>query len=277
MITADTISGRMDSIRATFEAGKRIAEENINDDVAIALMSLLDNEYLSVAYEGAAMGRAVADIVAGKPYQRWAAFVQKGLSHTVQTHIGLGWALSSKKINNLAPLGSIEPMLKARVLDGYGYCDGIFRQRLTIGQQQIHSFFTETDLVGYDQGIGRSLWYIARGDTTILPKLIDPFSASRKPNLWRGIGIAISYVGGANEASLKIIAALANVHSAHLAVGAVLAYRSRHDAQSMNTDTALACKLLSGLDVAQAIQATTTSPHSYSEYLASIAHHISSS
>ena len=276
MIAADAIVGRMDVIRTTFETGKLAAEEHTNDDEVIAVLSKLDKEYQSVAYEGAAMGRAVADIVAGEPYQRWAVFLQKNIEHAVQIHIGLGWALSSKKIADLASLSSIEPLLKARVLDGYGYCDGTFRQRLTIGQQQIHSFLTDTDLVGYDQGIGRSIWYITRGDTTILPKLIDPFWASRKPHLWRGIGIAMTYVGGVDESTLKAIIELASVYRSHLGVGALLAYRSRYDAQSLNRDTVLACQLLSGLDATQAIVPTTnTTKLSYSEYLDLLATHIS--
>ena len=233
-----TIATRMDCIRATFEAGQKAAEEEVNDDILIKQLSKLDKKYRSVAYEGAAMARAVADLATGHSTPHYfLGFLQHSLAHAIQVHIGLGWALSSKKIIDRRILDIFTYVMRDRILDGYGYCDGTFRRRHTIEKQQIPFFIKETELQAYDQGVGRSLWYSSRAELEQLFKCIDLFATDRKPNLWRGIGIAIAYVGGCDENILHTIADYAAIYRLNLCTGAAQAQNSRAIAETHDLDT----------------------------------------
>ena len=66
---------------------------------------------------------------------------------------------------------------------------------------------------------------------------MDKFPASRHAGLWRGIGIAVAYVGGCDEDTLKTLLQYAGINRFQLAYGAALAARSRMEANTMTTDT----------------------------------------
>ena len=254
MNTTPDISARMDTIRNIFQKAQDGATDQQNDQTLIASIEQLEARFRSVAYEGAAMMRAIDDIENEDTLTRWTNFRDQLPHHAVQVHIGLGWALSQKKQTDISVLDIIAPLMRARVLDGYGYCDGTFRQRLSIRTQKIPDHITDEMLHGYDQGLGRSLWYISKGNMQDLFKLIDSFQIERQRDLWRGVGIAITYVGGCDETTLREIFTHASHHSISLAVGAALAARSRADGGSLDIDTDIVCNTwchLSAIDTAQ--------------------------
>ncbi len=95
----------------------------------------------------------------------------------------------------------------------------------------------------YYQGIGRSLWYSSGGDIEKVRSTIENFPTDLHAGLWKGIGIAVAYVGGCDGDTLKIIFESANVHQAQLASGSALAAISRMEANTISSDTNLCSKL----------------------------------
>jgi hypothetical protein len=89
----------------------------------------------------------------------------------------------------------------------------------------------------YDQGIGRSLWYSSNADINKIRSEVDSFPVSRHTSLWRGIGIAVAYVGGWDEETLKTLLQYAGTNRIQLAYGAALAAKSRMEANTVTTDT----------------------------------------
>ncbi len=87
---------------------------------------------------------------------------------------------------------------------------------------------------GYDQGLGRLLWYTAKAEPETLTNLITPFAEERKQDLWRGVGIEVSYAGGCEEETLRQLKTLSSGFATDLAVGVTLATLSRKAANTLN-------------------------------------------
>ncbi|MBL0272347.1 MAG: DUF1702 family protein [Chitinophagaceae bacterium] len=86
-----------------------------------------------------------------------------------------------------------------------GYYAGLFKGRRTIKNQLVPDGIGAQELQGFDQGLGRRLWYNARGEVKEVARLIQTFTSTRHPDLWRGIGIACGYVGGNQQENLELL------------------------------------------------------------------------
>lgn len=277
MNEAETITDRMARIRAVFEEVQMVAGSQPDDALLIDYLNHCDAQFRSVAFESASMSRALTDIALSAFPERWAAFAQRSQVHAVHVYIGLGWALAQRQVSLSDYLHDIGPIMQARVLDGYGYYDGMFRSRSSVRDRVVPDEISGYDLRAYDQGLGRSLWYAAKGNTAQLLKSLDGFAAARKGDLWRGVGIAVSYVGGCDEKMLKSLMESASVYKLQLASGAALLARARIHAGTLDTDSQAACHILcrSSAEEASAILDRTepldeTSPDAYLKWLAAL-------
>ncbi|HRG90192.1 MAG TPA: DUF1702 family protein, partial [Chitinophagales bacterium] len=147
----------------------------------------------------------------------------------------------------------LQPMQRYRVFDGYGYYEGIFRRRRSILN---HMKIQVDDAVAsgaLDQGVGRSLWYNSRGVFDDAQTTLESFAPERLPDLWRGLGIAITYVGGSTEDALRDMFSKAGAYQTQLATGAAMALISRHYAGYVTPDSELACKTWCGKTAAEII------------------------
>ena len=253
MIATNSISDVMSRIRSIHEDAQLFAASEQNDNALIAYLEATDTQFRSIAYEGAAMSRGLLDISLGDTLPHWTAYMDRTKPHSVQVHIGLGWALAQRQVPLNSYLQSLSPIMQARVLDGYGYYDGMFRNRTSVRDKVIPEVIKGTDLHAYDQGVGRSLWYIAKGDLIKLNKLIEGFDDSRKADLWRGIGIASAYVGGCDESMLQSLWQEAGAYQRALAAGAVFLAHSRDDASTINEETELTCRTWCKLSAAKVV------------------------
>ncbi len=95
----------------------------------------------------------------------------------------------------------------------------------------------------YDQGVGRSLWYTCSADIIKIRSLIKSFPGVRQASIWRGIGIAVAYVGGCDDDTLRTLLQYAATNCIQLTYGAALALRSRIEANTLTTDTAHCSRL----------------------------------
>lgn len=249
----DDIAERMMKIRGIHEEAQLYANAEPDDDLLFSYLETTDEQFRSIAYEGVSMSRGLWDIAEGESLEHWLAYADRTKPHAVQVHIGLGWAIAQRQVPIFARIKDLPPIMQARVLDGVGYYEGMFRNRTTIRDKVIPADISGDDLRAYDQGVGRCLWYMAKGNLVQIKKFIDGFADDRKPDLWRGIGIASSYVGGHEESLFKELFDLAAAYQKQLASGAVFLTHSRAKAGTLNADTEFFCRSWCGLSASEVV------------------------
>jgi hypothetical protein len=131
---------------------------------------------------------------------------------------------------------------------------------------QLPAYLPEAALPMYYRGIGRSLWYKSNADVVKVPGRIEGFPSHRHPDLWRGVGIAVAYVGGCDDNTLKQLFQLSGTNGIQLASGAALAVRSRKEAGSVTTDTDRCCRVWYTLIMNEQM-ANTDAPEKEDAYL----------
>lgn len=202
-----SIAERIDLIVSTFQKGRELEASASSMDELTSDLNKIEPRYRSVGFEGASMGIAIS-----KKFD-WAEFLERANQHSTQIHIGLGWAIGEKDWNIAESLKPIDPEMRTKVLDGVGYWFGLFRRRLTIRTHGIPEQITPEFQSGFDNGVGRSIWYISKGDPEMANKIINSFPEERRADLWFGIGVASTYVGGCSEDLTSELKALSGVNS----------------------------------------------------------------
>jgi len=195
-----SIEENIETIVSTFQKGRELAESGISIDGLIAELNKFEIRYRSVAFEGASMGVSLTN-----DFEIWKNYAKLAEKHATQVYIGLGWAIAEKQLNLPSYLAQIEPELQVKVLDGFGYWNGLFQRRATIRTQQIPVEITLEFQSGFDQGVGRAIWYTTKGEVDKVLNIFNHFSKDRIANLWQGIGVALIYVGGcSNELTAEL-------------------------------------------------------------------------
>ncbi len=252
----NTIASKIESIFAIFQIAQESAStiEDVNE--LIKKLEETPIEFLSVAYEGAAMELALRDFSEGDKIDNWKALLEKSKKHACQIYIGMGWAIAKEKRFPITFLEQINYNMQYRIWDGCGYYDGIFRQRHVIRGQNRFEYIEQKNYQAYDEGLGRSLWYLGKGDVTKATEMVYSFSSERQSDLWRGIGIACSYVGGFDEQILNALISSAGQHSTQLGIGAAMVAKSRIDAGCLTNEIELACSVFNQLSAEEAMEIT---------------------
>ncbi|HAP70227.1 MAG TPA: hypothetical protein DCR04_10980 [Flavobacteriales bacterium] len=189
-----SIAKNIETVISTFQKGRSLSEQELGLDELISKLNQFEPRYRSVAFEGASMGVALQNSM-----ETWKTYAKTSEKHSTQVHIGLGWAIAERELDLTSTLSQIEPELQVKVLDGYGYWHGLFRRRLTIRTQSIPENITTEYQSGFDQGVGRAVWYISKGEIAKVQNIINHFAEDRRANLWQGIGVASTYVGGCSD------------------------------------------------------------------------------
>ena len=245
MIEQNTITNNMEKIKTLFQDSYNFASSNKNIDSYIQTIENVNDKFSSVCFEALAMYFAEKDILEQSfQLSNWRNFVGKNSpQYIIQMHVGLGWALAKSNVDIDNYLEKIEPFFVSRVIDGIGYYDGIFRHRKSIKSQKTSEKINSTLLKYYDLGLGRSIWYSSNGNILKVKEVIGLFSSERKENLWKGIGIASTFVGGMADNTLNTIFENAKEYQSHLLVGVLLAIKSRVQSNKVNDDTNKTCKM----------------------------------
>lgn len=246
------IEEKIHLIQNTFQKAK--ANTSLEDfNVGLSILNLeTPGEYASVVYEGTSTVIALESFKNTNSIAEWLPFYECfRASHSSQMLVGLGWALFESG-QQLAPtLDQLEPRQIWRVLDGYGFCHGLFKRNSSIRQQLIPKELDLSWIGGYTQGLGRSLWYISRGNIEHLVRMIFLFPAVFHSDLWRGVGIAVTFVGGANEQILSDLRREVKSNLPSLKCGIALALHSREKAHSYSEDAVLTGNFfLSNIEIA---------------------------
>jgi hypothetical protein len=239
---------RLEHIGGTFLRGYQAALEQDLPEELVLRLNAVEPEFRGFAFEGAAMGLALQDYFTPWKKDRFQAFLAgPGSAHIYMVHVGVGWVLARLRRRLAQPPAKLDPLLGWLALDGYGFHEGYFHWRRYVEKQEVPNRLLGYARRVFDQGLGRSLWFVDCADVVRIPKTISTFAPSRHADLWSGVGLACSYAGGANQAAIEALHRAAGPYASQLAQGAAFAANARQRAGNPAPHTSLACNILCGL------------------------------
>ena len=238
---------RLERIGLTFLSGYHAALEETGFVQLARRLAIVETDLRGFAYEGAAMGLALLDCVTLWQKDRWRTFTgHLAKPHIYMMHVGLGWALARLRRSVTSQLARLDPLLGWLVVDGYGFHEGYFNWPEYIGRQAVPSRLTGYELRVFDQGLGRSMWFVKGANVAAITCAINAFPSARRDDLWSGVGLACAYAAGCDRAAIVSLRTFADGHLPALAQGVAFAAKTRQRAANLNTHTETVCRLIWG-------------------------------
>lgn len=252
-IPCDAARERLERVGAAFLEGYHAALIDEGMERLSARLSAVEREFRGFAFEGAAMALDLLDQLAPWKTPRLPVFVDgPGNPHVYMVHVGIGWSMARLPWRVERRLSRLDPVLRWLVLDGYGFHEGYFHWPRyadgTARPRRLQGY----GLRAFDQGLGRSLWFVGGADAEWIAGMIATFPESRRADLWSGAGLACAYAGGADPPEILRLRLAATGYYPHLAQGAVFAAGARNRAGNPAEHTELACQLLCDLSAEKA-------------------------
>lgn len=239
------VQQRLEQVGQSFLLGYHAALEERN---LVALAQHLDTvtpEFCGFAYEGAGMGLALLDYLTPWQSRRVQAFLDgPGAAHVYMIHVGVGWMMARLCRRIERPLARLDPLLRWLAVDGYGFHQGYFHWPQSINEQALPPHIAGYARRAFDQGLGRSLWFVEGADVGRVSTMIARFDRQRQADLWSGVGLASTYAGGVERAALAALRAAAGPYQADLAQGCAFAAKARQRAGNLVEHTTIACEVL---------------------------------
>jgi enediyne biosynthesis protein E3 len=237
----------LEQIGITFLYGYHAALEETAFKPLARRLSTVESDLRGFAFEGAAMGLALLDCVTPWRKDRWRTFTERvGEPHIYMMHVGLGWALARLRRNVTAHLVQLDSLLGWLVVDGYGFHEGYFSWPRYVEQRAVPTHLDGYERRVFDQGLGRSVWFVKGADVAAIASAINAFPHERRDDLWSGVGLACAYAGGCECGALESLRAAARGHWPALAQGVAFAAKTRHRAANLNDHTETVCRLICG-------------------------------
>jgi hypothetical protein len=256
----DGIQQRLEQVGTTFLQGYHVALE-VDDPQTLAYrLSGVAAEQRGFAFEGAAMSLALQDHFLPWRRNRWRAFLEgPGAAHTYMVHVGLGWAparLPWRRWRFESGLTRLDPLLRWLAVEGYGFHEGYFHWPQNVRGQAVPKRLSRYGRRVFDQGLGRSLWFVNGADITRIAGTIRAFASSRRADLWSGVGLACGYAGGRERTALESLRQASGPYQPELAQGAAFAAKARQRAGNMAAHTELASMVLCRMTATEAAALT---------------------
>lgn len=233
----------------SFLAGYHAAIEDSEPAALAARLSALPNESCGFAYEGAGMGLALLDALTLSERRLRRFLAGPGDPHEYMVYVGVGWAIArlGRRQHRLERHPTLRRYLAA---DGLGFHEAFFRAATTVDRQAEPRGLRGYARRGYDQGVGRCLWFVEGADPERVIHSLQRFAPERHPDLWAGVGLACTYAGGVPREHLLRVRAAAGPHLPHLAQGSAFAALARGRAGTPSPHSELACQALWGCSAA---------------------------
>ena len=248
----DQARQRLEHIGLTFLSGYHAALEETGFVSLAHRLDVVDAESRGFAFEGAAMGLALLDCLTPWRKDRWRTFTERlAQAHVYMMHVGLGWALARLRRSVTSYLSRLDPLLGWLVLDGYGFHEGYFSWRRYIDERSIPAHLPGYERRVFDQGLGRSLWFVKGANVAAVASKIETFPFTRRDDLWSGVGLACAYAGGCGRAAIESLRFAAAGHLPPLAQGVAFAAKTRQRATNLNSHTEIICRLICGRSAAE--------------------------
>ena len=254
------VRDHLEAIGKTFLQGYHAALEQDQPEMLGRWLNATDAELRGFAFEGAAMGLGLLDLLTPWRKNRLHGFLNgPGASHIYMVHVGAGWALARLRRKVEPALKRLDPFLCWLAVDGYGFHEGYFHWKRYVKRQEVPKRLRGYARRVFDQGLGRSLWFVEGAGVKRIPNTIAVFTPSRRADLWSGVGLACAYAGGVDRPSVEALRAAAGLYRPHLAQGAAFAAKARQRAGNPSQHTELACKILCGVPAEFAARVTDAS------------------
>lgn len=247
----------LETVGRQFLLGYHAAIKNDKLDILVPHLNAVEAEWRGFAFEGAAMGLAILDLLTPWRKHRLQEFLAgAGDAHAYMVHVGAGWILGRLPLNVEKYLDRLDPLLKWLAIDGYGFHEGYFHPSRYIKQQEICRKLSGYARRVFDQGLGRSLWFVEGADVTCILQTISQFSSNRQADLWSGVGLACAYAGGVEGNAIEMLRSTAGPYRPQLAQGAAFGAKARLRALNLTSHTELACQRLCGMSAQAAAKVT---------------------
>jgi enediyne biosynthesis protein E3 len=205
-------------------------------------------ELRGYAYEGAAMGLTGLDCLLPWKNRLRAYMAGPGEAHIYMVHIGAGEALARLRKKPEPFIARLEDrVLCWLVMDGYGFHEGFFSRHRYVDEQVVPAHLSSYARRIFDQGLGRSIWFSAGANVDRIAAIIAAFPQARQADLWVGIGVACTYVGGVDRAAIEALHRAAGPYGPQMALGAAVVAKGRQRAGNPVPHTDLACEVLCGV------------------------------
>ncbi len=246
---SEAMRERLERVGHCFVAGYHAAlDEDRPEPLAARIEAEVEREFHGFAFEGAGMALALRDALSLRRRDRLARFLAgPGDAHVYIIYVGAGWILGRLPLSPERFLSRLpDPVLGWLALDGYGFHEGFFHWPRSVERQEVPGKVHGYARRGFDQGLGRSLWFVQGADIRRLPATIGAFPAERQPDLWSGLGLACAYAGGRTRAEVEELLRAAGPHAPELAQGVAFAAKCRERADNMAAHTRLACEVVWG-------------------------------
>lgn len=248
---------RLERVGASFVHGYHAALEEDAPPAIAARIDGLEREFRGFAYEGAGMALALLDSLTPGRRDRLARFLAgPGEPHTYLVNVGAGWILARLPLAPERLLARLDPVLGWLAMDGYGFHEGFFRWPRAVTRQEVPRKVRGYARRGFDQGLGRSLWFVDGADVELLPRTIGAFPRERRADLWSGLGLACGYAGGRGRAEVEELKRAAGEHLPALAQGVTFAAKARERGGNLAPQTELAAGVICGMTALEAAALT---------------------
>lgn len=177
------------------------------------------------AAEGAAMGTAIVDALSFRPRLLSSCVGEFSHDLTYLVHVGAGWAMARVPWRRKRILSALDPLYVWLAYDGLGFHDTYFSHRSVLeGWRRVRAGYAAR---AYDQGVGRAIWFFAGGSVSGALACIRSLPASRHPDLWAGLGLAMGYTGLADDQDVTDALENAGSNVSHFAQGVAFACEAR--------------------------------------------------
>ena len=252
----EAVRARLERVGASFLAGYHAALEADESELGSRLNET-EAEWRGFAFEGAAMGLALIDFMTPWKSDRLQSFTRAaGAPHIYMIHVGAGWAMARLPLSVERSLRRLDPLLGWLAVDGYGFHEGYFG-----GPDYFAARSRPPRLKGYaarafDQGLGRSLWFVEGADVEAIATTVASFPEARQADLWSGVGLACAYAGGQGRHGIETLCRKAGRFRPHMAQGAAFAAKARLRAGNLVAHTELACQVIGGVSAEAAAKVT---------------------
>jgi len=223
----ETAREQLETIARTFLVGYRLAVVLSDHEELARRLDETELEFRGFAHEGAAMGLTVLDGLMPLRRRLRTFLSGPGYPYAWMAPIGFGWARAQMHRRPSRPQPLVDPLLDWFALDGAGFHDGFFHPERFIDDQRKPGSLRETAARVYDQGIGRSLWFVKGADVERIAATIDAFPARRQADLWSGVASAATYAGGVERDALDCLLELSSGYRLEVAQGAAFAIKAR--------------------------------------------------
>lgn len=248
---SEQVRARLEGVAGRFVEGYHAGLEESRLDGLASRLEEIPSEARGFAYEGAGMALALLDTLTPwrprRDHRLGSFLLGAAASQAYIVHIGAGWILARLPLSPERLLARFDRVLGWLALDGYGFHEGFFRWPRSVARQEVPAKVRGYARRAFDQGLGRSLWFVEGAGPERIRSRISAFPAERQGDLWSGAGLACAYAGSDDRQAAETLLRLAGEHVPQLAQGVAFAAASRQRAGNPAPQTELACQAVWGL------------------------------